>query len=177
MSPDAHGLHLWVFPTGSALFLILASIVYLRGWRRLRIALPKGLNKWRLAAAMTGILATWAAIGSPLAALDHEFLTVHMVQHLLLMTVAAPLLLLGAPVIALLNGLPRPLVNRVLRPIVRWSPAHKLEPGAFHFLPGKAHHAAEASGEVVVQVHGTGPFYIHYLKPADDPRKAKSASK
>jgi len=128
MSPDAHGaMHLWVFPTGITLFLILASIVYWRGWRRLRMALPNELNKWRLAATMTGVLATWAAIGSPLAALDHEFLTVHMVQHLLLMTVAAPLLLLGAPVIALLNGLPRPLVIRVLRPLVRWSPAHKLE--------------------------------------------------
>src|SRR5215475_15332356 len=107
MSPDAHGaMHLWVFPTGGTLFLILASIVYLRGWHRLRMVLPKGLNQWRLAAAMTGVLATWVAIGSPLAALDHELLTVHMAQHLLLMTVAAPLLLLGAPVIALLNGLP-----------------------------------------------------------------------
>jgi cytochrome c oxidase assembly factor CtaG len=128
MSPDAHGaMHLWVFPTGSRLFLILVSIVYLRGWHRLRMALPKGLNQWRLAVAMTGALATWAAIGSPLAALDHEFLTVHMVQHLLLMTVAAPLLLLGAPVITLLNGLPRPLVSRVLRPLVRWPLVHKLE--------------------------------------------------
>jgi putative membrane protein len=130
MSSNAHGaLHLWVFPTNSTLFLILASIVYLRGWHRLRIGIapPKRLNKWRLAAAMSGALATWTAVGSPLAALDHEFLTAHMAQHLLLMTVAAPLLLLGAPVITLLNGLPRPFVNRVLRPLVRWSPVHKLE--------------------------------------------------
>jgi cytochrome c oxidase assembly factor CtaG len=128
MSSHAHGaLHLWVFPTGITLVLILASIVYLRGWHRLWIALPKGLNKRRLAAAMSGVLATWAALGSPLAVLDHEFLTVHMVQHLLLMTVAAPLLLLGAPMITLLNGLPRPLVNRLLRLLVRWSLVHKLE--------------------------------------------------
>ena len=39
----------------------------------------------------------WAAVGSPLAALDHHLLTAHMAQHLLLMTVAAPLILLGAP--------------------------------------------------------------------------------
>ena len=49
--------------------------------------------------------------------------------------------------------------------------ADKLEPGAFHFLPGKAHHSAEASGETVVQVHGNGPFDIHYLDPADDPSR------
>ena len=54
--------------------------------------------------------------------------------------------------------------------------AHDLTPGAFHFLPGKMHHAAEAKGEVVLQLHGNGPFDIHYLNPADDPGKqAKSA--
>jgi len=47
--------------------------------------------------------------------------------------------------------------------------AHSMEAGAFHFLPGKMHHAAEAKGETVVQVHGMGPFDIHYLNPADDP--------
>jgi mannose-6-phosphate isomerase-like protein (cupin superfamily) len=47
--------------------------------------------------------------------------------------------------------------------------AHNLEAGAFHFLPGKMHHAAEAKGETVVQVHGMGPFDIHYLNPADNP--------
>ncbi len=38
--------------------------------------------------------------------LDHHLLTAHMVQHLLLMTVAAPLVLLGAPAITLLYGFP-----------------------------------------------------------------------
>jgi hypothetical protein len=52
------------------------------------------------------------------------------------------------------------------------APAHNLGPGAFHFLPGKMHHAAEAKGEVVLQLDGTGPFDIHYLNPADDPMKA-----
>jgi ChrR-like protein with cupin domain len=53
---------------------------------------------------------------------------------------------------------------------------HTLEVGAYHFLPGKMHHAAAAKGEVVVEIHGPGPFDIHYLNPADDPSK-KSASK
>jgi cytochrome c oxidase assembly factor CtaG len=46
-------------------------------------------------------LAIWIAAGSRLAMLDEELLTVHMVQHLLLMTVAAPLILLGSPVLRL----------------------------------------------------------------------------
>jgi len=49
------------------------------------------------------------------------------------------------------------------------SEAHALEAGAYHYLPGKMHHAAEAKGETVVQIQGTGPFDIHYLNPADNP--------
>jgi putative membrane protein len=55
------------------------------------------LPSWRLAAFVSGIFSLWVAVGSPLAALDHQLLTAHMVQHLLLMTVAAPLILLGVP--------------------------------------------------------------------------------
>ena len=49
--------------------------------------------------------------------------------------------------------------------------AHDLDAGAYHFLPGKMHHAAEAKGETVVQINGMGPFDIHYLNPADHPAK------
>lgn len=55
--------------------------------------------------------------------------------------------------------------------------AHNLDVGAYHFLPGKMHHAAEAKGEVIVEVHGNGPFDIHYLNAADDPSKASAAAK
>jgi len=49
---------------------------------------------------------------------------------------------------------------------------HTMEVGAYHFLPGKMHHSATAKGEVVIEIHGNGPFDIHYLNPADDPRKS-----
>ncbi|HTW65822.1 MAG TPA: cytochrome c oxidase assembly protein [Bryobacteraceae bacterium] len=51
---------------------------------------------WRILALTIGLLALWIAAASPLAVLDHQLLTFHMAQHLLLMTVAAPLILLGA---------------------------------------------------------------------------------
>jgi mannose-6-phosphate isomerase-like protein (cupin superfamily) len=54
------------------------------------------------------------------------------------------------------------------------TPGHTLTAGAFHFLPGKAHHGAEARGETVIQIHGMGPFDIHYLNPADHPKAAAS---
>lgn len=53
---------------------------------------------------------------------------------------------------------------------------HALDVGAFHFLPGKMHHGAEAKGETIVQIHGTGPFDIIYLNPADNPNP-KAASR
>jgi hypothetical protein len=58
------------------------------------------------------------------------------------------------------------------------APAHDLGVGAYHFLPGKAHHAAEAKGDTIVQINGNGPFDIHYLNPADNPNpKKKTAAK
>jgi quercetin dioxygenase-like cupin family protein len=55
----------------------------------------------------------------------------------------------------------------------KFDPA-KLEPvptGAFARMPKQTRHFAMAKGETIVQVHGVGPFEIHYVNPADDPRK------
>jgi cytochrome c oxidase assembly factor CtaG len=48
----------------------------------------------------------WIVVGSPLSAFDHASLTVHMINHLTLMTVVSPLILLGAPGRPLLQGVP-----------------------------------------------------------------------
>jgi putative membrane protein len=90
------------------LVFIAVESLYLRAWYRLRNAIPHLLSAWRLAAFSCGLFALWAVVASPLAALDHHLLTAHMAQHLVLMTVSAPLILLGAPVIVLLNGLAKP---------------------------------------------------------------------
>jgi cytochrome c oxidase assembly factor CtaG len=90
----------------SALVLAAAS-VYLRGWFSLRNAFPKLIPGCRLAAFMGGLVLVWVVVGSPLAALDHQSLTLHMLKHLLLMTAAAPLILAGAPIFPLTCGLPK----------------------------------------------------------------------
>lgn len=66
----------------------------------------------RRAVFMGGLFSLWLAAGSPLAEMDHQLLTAHMAQHLLLMTVAAPLILLGSPAMAL----PR----RIIHPVICW---------------------------------------------------------
>jgi quercetin dioxygenase-like cupin family protein len=50
----------------------------------------------------------------------------------------------------------------------------KLSPmpaGTFGFMAPKMNHFAMAKGDTVVQLHGTGPWQISYVNPADDPRK------
>jgi cytochrome c oxidase assembly factor CtaG len=127
MSSNIHsGLHSWFLPIVVTLALIVVALVYLRGWYQLRNALPHLVSVWRLAAFMSGVLSLWVAIASPLAPLDHQMLTVHMVQHLLLMTVAAPLILLGAPVIALLQSLPQRFRRSVLAPLLRCPRVHEV---------------------------------------------------
>jgi cytochrome c oxidase assembly factor CtaG len=103
----------------ATLTLIAAACVYLRGWYRLRRVLHNLLSGGRLASFLSGIFSLWVAVASPLAALDHQLLTIHMVQHLLLMTVAAPLILLGAPASALLHGIPHRIFGSVLAPVLR----------------------------------------------------------
>jgi putative membrane protein len=91
----------------------------LAGRYRLQQLFPDLLNTRRLVAFFAGLFALWVAVGSHLAGMDHQWLTAHMAQHLLLMTVAAPLILLGAPVITLVYGLPARVAGTVLEVILR----------------------------------------------------------
>ena len=85
--------------------LIFAAFLYLRGWLGVRSRNHGNVKGWRAASFVVGLLFIWIATASPLAALDHEMLTVHMAQHLLLMTLAPPLILLGMPRKPLAHGL------------------------------------------------------------------------
>jgi putative membrane protein len=119
------GLQSWTIPVWPTLAAILAAGVYLRGWLHLRTASANVIPAWRALSFLLGLFLIWVAVGSPLAAFDEEMLTVHMIQHLLLMTIAPPLMLVGAPVMPLLHGLPRQFVQSILgpwlrRPTVQW---------------------------------------------------------
>jgi putative membrane protein len=111
----------WTAPIPFTLATILTGIFYLRGWRHLRSAAANAIPSWRAASFLVGVFLIWLPIGSPLALLDEQSLTAHMVQHLLLMTIAPPLILMGAPVMPMLHGLPQQLVQSVLGPVLRWS--------------------------------------------------------
>jgi cytochrome c oxidase assembly factor CtaG len=74
--------------------IVLAGGVYLRGW-----LLRRSVPVWRVGSFFLGLVATWVAVVSPVASLDSHMLTAHMIQHLLLMTIAPPLIWLGEPLI------------------------------------------------------------------------------
>jgi putative membrane protein len=97
--------------TGAVLAI---ALVYGRGWARLRAASANPPSGRSLAVFLSGMVALWMAIGSPLATADHTRLIFHMLQHLLLMTIAAPLVLLSEPVAILGQGLPDRLVDGLL---------------------------------------------------------------
>ncbi|CAN5708053.1 hypothetical protein BH18ACI4_BH18ACI4_06030 [soil metagenome] len=53
------------------------------------------------------------------------------------------------------------------------STTREMPAGTFGFWPAGMRHFAWARGETVLQLHGTGPWMITYVNPADDPRNAK----
>ncbi len=44
-----------------------------------------------------------------------------------------------------------------------------LTPGNYAFVPKEMRHFGLNNGETIVQVHGTGPFKVNFVNPADDP--------
>ena len=112
----------WEFPLLPLISIVASATLYIRGWRAARKTRPQELPPWRAVCFLLGLLIFWLAIASPIAALDDTLLSVHMFQHFLLMSVAPPLVVLGAPAVPLLRGLPRSVVRHVLRPLLsaRW---------------------------------------------------------
>ena len=126
MTSDAQTvLQSWSPPLSVNTALGLTVIIYVRGWFRLHAVFPSLFSAWRLAAFLAGIISVWLAIGSPLNAFDDASLAVHMLQHLLLMAVAPPLILLGVPALPLLHGLPESLAHKVVSPVLRWVPVRR----------------------------------------------------
>ena len=97
--------HPWV--VGS---LILTAWLYLRGARVLRHTAGRqgGMCRRDVVAFWSGWCALVVALVSPLHALGAVLFSAHMVQHAVLMLVAAPLLVLGRPLPFFLWALPLP---------------------------------------------------------------------
>ena len=95
----ADALLAWSFEAHVLLPLAVMAVGY--RWALGRVAAEHPRNpvpRWRSWAWYGGVLVLFVALASPIATLDTTFFTAHMVQHLLLTLVAAPMLALGAPI-------------------------------------------------------------------------------
>ncbi len=99
----------WSFEVFVLLPLLVAASLYAVGVARLwrRVGVAHGVSVWQVASYASGIGVLAVALVSPLDALGGSLFSAHMAQHQLLMVIAPPLLLLGAPSVGVLWSLPR----------------------------------------------------------------------
>jgi putative membrane protein len=116
----------WDIPPVVTSALGLVAIIYASGWVRIRRTRPQHFPLWRLAAFLSGVAAIFVAVASPLDTFSESLLFMHMAQHFVLMSVAPPLVVLGAPVVPMLRGLPRWFVRSGLRLFFRGKFAHRV---------------------------------------------------
>ena len=109
----------WSLPIWLTLSIAITAVVYVRGWMALRKTRRAQFDDLRLMSFVGGLVILWIAVASPLDGFADSLLTVHMVEHLLLMSAIPMLLLYGLPVVPLLRGLPRPLLRWILGPLLR----------------------------------------------------------
>jgi cytochrome c oxidase assembly factor CtaG/polyferredoxin len=109
----------WPFDPGLLAVLLLTAGIYLHGWLILHWRSPQRWHVGQLSAFFGGLLAIFLALASPIEPFSFLLLQVHMVQHLLLMMAAPPLLWLGDPLFPMLSGLPAPIRTYWLAPLFR----------------------------------------------------------
>ena len=93
-----HALTAWQFPPLVSALLVLLAAAYLGG---VRITGRHPARPWpagRTAAFLLGLAVIAVATQSSIGVYDDVLFSVHMVQHLLLIMVAPPLLVFGRPV-------------------------------------------------------------------------------
>jgi cytochrome c oxidase assembly factor CtaG len=99
----------WTFDPWVVVPLATLAILYVVGSlkRTERSCLPRQM-RWRSLLFWGGILTLAGALISPLHWLGEHLLSFHMIEHEIVMAVAAPLVVLARPIGTLLWGLPRP---------------------------------------------------------------------
>jgi len=100
----------WVFDPIPLACVLASGVLYVAGVSRLwaRAGRGCGVRRWQLGAFAAGWIALVVALLSPVAAISDVLFSVHMTQHEILILVAAPLLVLGRPILPFLWALSPP---------------------------------------------------------------------
>jgi putative membrane protein len=185
--PAPHDLwQSWSVEPGVLLGVTLATVVYGIGVRRLwrRAGRGRGVTRAQTRWFGAGVAALLVALVSPLDQVSTALFSAHMTQHLLLVLMAAPMLVLGSPLLAMLWGLPsdwrrtlgrwwarsprlRAACRAVGHPLVIWA-AHTAAMWAWHVpsLYESALHYEEMHALEHASFLGTAlPFWWVLLRP------------
>lgn len=141
---------------GDMLSLVLIAVaagMYSKGLFRLwlRAGTGRGIRTWQAGCFYLGIAALFTTVFWPLNAPDPPSLSEHMVQHMILIAVAAPLLALAKPLVPCLLSLPHASQTRLLR----WWRSLKLARGELLTHPAIA---TGLHGLVIWVWHAPAPF-------------------
>jgi putative membrane protein len=118
-TPDSWGelWESWAWEPGILLPLLLSGCFYARGlwrfWAHGKVG--RGIHVWEAWCFAGGWFALVVALVSPLHPWGRVLFSAHMTQHEVLMLVAAPLLVLGRPMIAFLKAMPGPWAYRLAK--------------------------------------------------------------
>ena len=93
----------WSFDP-SLLIIAWLSYVYFAGLKKYRRKQKHFYATWRIVCFSSGFLTLIIALASPLDHLSSEYFAAHMVQHILIVMLAAPLFLLGLPTYPIISG-------------------------------------------------------------------------
>ena len=119
-------LRSWSIPPAATLAIVLSALIYLRGWWLLRRAGSPNIPPWRAATFLLGLVSLWVALASPMDVFNSFVLTAHMLQHIVLMMVTPPLILLGAPLVPMVRGLPIFAAREFAGPFLNWPAAKRV---------------------------------------------------
>jgi putative copper resistance protein D len=109
----------WTFDAAVWLPVIVAASAYWMARHVVGRRHPSNpVPRWRLWSWLGGLAAIVLALASPIEAYDTTLFSVHMVQHLLLTMVAAPLLVLAAPITLLLRVSSSSVRRRWILPVL-----------------------------------------------------------
>jgi len=116
----------WSVPWIPTLAIVITALIYMRGWYLLRCAGFPLIPSWRVWSFLAGLVSLWIALAGPMDVFNSWLLTAHMIQHMVLMMIAPPLILLGAPLIPLVRGLPILAAREFAGPFLNWKPAQRV---------------------------------------------------
>lgn len=127
VAPDATSLPVvllaWSLEAHILLPLLAAGLVYRWAVAHVNRAHPGNpVPRWRAWAWYGGLLTLFIALASPIATYDTTLFSVHMVQHLLLTMVVAPILVLAAPITLLLRVVQPSTRRNLILPILHSRP-------------------------------------------------------